>query len=212
MQAPLHTSTPRPLPVRLALGLAGLLVALLAGCASTGVAESWIEPSLSELPRFQKVFVAYLGADTSAQRHAEDALARHWKGAEVVKGYVLFPEGRELDPARMKAELRAAGCDGAVIMRLARVEQEVSFTPTTYPTHYRSFGGYWGQAYPTTMDVRTDEIVHVETNVYSLLDDRLIYAARSETFNPGSTDKLVNEIAEAICKDLESKGLARPEA
>lgn len=202
-----HQSLVRRLSV-LPLGLATLLG--LAACAATGLAESWVEPSLEQLPHFQRVFVAYLGVDASAQRHGEDALAKHVKEGEVVKCYTLFPDARDLDPGRMKDELRKAGCDGAIVMRLARVEQEVSYTPSTYPPHYRSFGGYWGYAYPSTMDVRTDEIVHVETNVYSLADDKLIYAARSETFNPGSSAAMVDEIAAAILEDLEEKGLWPP--
>lgn len=197
-----------PSPARaLTLLFLALCPLLGSGCASTGVAESWVDPTLTELPRFHKVFVAYLGADPSAQRHAEDALAKRMEDREVVKSYVLFPDMRELDPATMKSQLRAAGCDGAVVLRLARVEQELSFSPGTYPAHYRTFGGYWASAYPSSMDVRTDEIVHVETNVYALADDKLIYAARSETFNPASTEQLVEEIAEALVDDLESKGL-----
>lgn len=190
-----------------------LLVALpLASCGSTGLAESWVEPSLTSRPRFEKVFVAYLGEDASAQRSAEDALASHMQGTEVVKCYEQFPEslGQRSalpDPARVKDRLRALGCDGAVVLRLSRVEQEVSWSASSYPTHYRSFGGYWG--HPTEMDMRTDEIVHVETNVYSLADDKLLYAARSRTFNPGSAAGMVDEIADAVAEDLEEKGLSR---
>jgi len=52
--------------------------------------------------------------------------------------------------------------------------------------------------------------VNVETNLYSLTEDKLLYAARSETFNPNSTAKMVDEIAAAIADDLESKGVLRP--
>jgi hypothetical protein len=202
---------PKPaLRLSLAVLLAAVLASLLGACNSTGLAESWVEPSLKELPRFHRVFVAYLGVDASAQRQGEDALAKHVEEGEVVKCYTLFPDSRDLDPVRMKDELRKVGCDGAIVMRLAGVEQEVSYTPGTYPPHYRSFGGYWGYAYPATMDVRTDEIAHVETNVYSLADDKLIYAARSETFNPGSSAGMVDEIAAAILEDLEEKGLWPP--
>jgi hypothetical protein len=191
--------------------LAALAAVALSACASTGLAESWVEPSLTSLPRFQKVFVAYLGGDAAAQRGAEDALAAHLADAEVVKCYERFPQalGRAsatLATERVKAELRALGCDGAIVLRLARVEQEVSWSPSAYPVHYRTFGGYWAQP---AGDLRTDEIAHVETNVYSLADDRLLYAARSETFNPGSAAGMVDEIATAVAEDLEKKGLAR---
>ncbi len=62
---------------------------------------------------------------------------------------------------------------------------------------------------PAPVDVRTDEIVHVVTNVYPLADDKLIYSARSETFNPRSTAGMIADIASAIRDDLEEKGLLR---
>ncbi len=178
----------------------------LAACATTGIADSWVDPGLTTLPHFEKVFVAYLGGDDAAQRVAEDAMARRLEHSATVKAYELFPDTRELEPAAIKDELRAAGCDGAAIMRLTRVEHEISSSPGVYPSAYRSFGRYWG-AYAAPVDVRTDEIVHVVTNVYSLVEDKLLYSARSETFNPRSTAKMVEGIAEAIMADLEAKGL-----
>jgi hypothetical protein len=186
-----------------------LLTAIpLGACASTGIAESWVDPGTRELPRFQKVFVAYLGTDAAAQRLAEDSIAQHLEAPEVLKSYELYPDARGLDPTRVKDELRAQGCDGALMMRVARVEQELSAT-STHPGYYGSFGGYWGHGYGAPMEVRTDEIVHMETNLYSLADDKLLYSARSETFNPSSTEDLVDEIAEAIAKDLQERGLRR---
>jgi hypothetical protein len=187
------------------LALAATLA--LAGCASTEIADSWVDPALTTLPRFQKVFVAYLGGDAAAQRVAEDTMAAHLENSVALKCYELFPDAREVDPAAIRDQLRAAGCDGAAIMHLTRVEQELSYSPGAYPTYYSSFGRYWGWAYAPPPDMHTDEIVHVVTNVYSLADDKLLYSARSETFNPRSTSALVEEIAEVLMNDLEEKGL-----
>lgn len=191
--------------------LHGLFLAasfVLGGCASTELSEAWIDPSVKALPGFTKVFVAYRGADASVQRVAEDALAAHIRAPEVVRCYTLFPDARALAPDQIKARLRKQGFDAAVVMRVAGVEQEVSWTPADYPATHRSFGGYWGVAYdPGTM--RTDEIVHIETNLYSLLEDKLLYAALSETFNPPSTASMVDEIAAEVADDLEEKGVLR---
>jgi hypothetical protein len=193
-------------PTRTPLAL--LCALTLGACASTGIAESWVDPGTEQLPRFQKVFVAFMISDASAQRLAEDAIAKHLEAPEVLKSYVLYPDARGLDPVRVKEALRAQGCDGAVMMRLSRVEQQIS-TTSTHPGYYGSFGGYWGHGYGSSIEVQTDEIVHMETNLYSLAEDKLLYSARSETFNPSSTEDLVDEIAEAIAKDLEKRGLKR---
>ncbi len=184
----------------------------LGACASTEIEESWVDPSLQALPPFRKVFVAYLGADASVQRVAEDALAAQLHAPEVACCYALFPDARGLDPAGVKARLREQGFDAAVVMRLAAVEKEVSWSsPSSYPTYsssFSSFGSCWSYAHdPGTL--RTDEIVHVETNLYSLIEDKLLYAARSETFNPGSTAELVEGIAASVADDLDEKGFPR---
>jgi hypothetical protein len=199
-------STPRSQLTRALL--ASLLLGMLAACSATGLAESWVDPGTKQLPHFQKIFVAYLGADAAAQRLAEDTLGTKIKSAEVAKAYVLFPDARKLDPASVREQVRAQGCDGALVMRLARVEQQISSSPA-FPEYSSSFNRYWGYAAPAAVDVRTDEIVHVETNMYSLADGKLLYSARSETFNPQSTTTMVEEIAAAIARDLEKKGLRK---
>src|SRR5688500_143448 len=125
-------------------------------------------------------------------------MAAEVRETEVVKAYELFPDAPPpATPSAIGEKLRAPGCDGAAVLRLARVEQQLSYTSGAYPTYYRSFGPYWGYAHTPPQDVRTDEIAHVEINVYSLADDRLLYAARSETFNPDTTAGMVAEIAAA---------------
>ena len=187
--------------------LPALALLALAGCSSTKLAEAWLDPDLKAMPQARKVFVAYLGQDPSVQRVAEDAMAAHVPSAEVGRCYQLVPDTREHDPARIKAKLRELGYEVAVVMRVARVEEEVSWSGSTYPVHYRTFGSYWAYDSGT---MRTDEIVHVETNLYSLSEDKLLYAARSETYNPSSAAGLVDEVAKAVGDDLDSKGILRP--
>ena len=189
------------LPPRLFLAAA----LLFASCSSTGLDDSWIDPSVQSMSGFRKVFVVYRGGDASVQRVAEDSMAAHIHGAEVARCYEVFPDAPGMDPTLVKSRLIERGFDAAVVMRVSGVRQEVSWVPSSYPVGYRSFGGYWGE--PAT--VRTDEIVHVETNVYSLAEDKLLYAARSETFNPSSTAMLVDEIAAEIADDLEEKGVLK---
>jgi hypothetical protein len=87
-----------------------------------------------------------------------------------------------------------------VLLRLMGVEERVSWTPTGY----HSFGGYWAAPMSTL-----EHIVHVETNVYALAEDKLVYAARSEEFDPDSTQELVDDIAADIADDLRAKGVLR---
>jgi hypothetical protein len=50
--------------------------------------------------------------------------------------------------------------------------------------------------------VSTSQIVTVETNIYALTDDRLVYAARSETTDPANVGKLIRSVMRHINEDL----------
>ena len=78
-----------------------------------------------------------------------------------------------------------------------------------YATPY-TFTGYWRAAWAYPYDpgyVVQDQIVSVETQVYSLTDDKLIFAARSETTNPASAGKLTDSVIRHITADMKKKGL-----
>lgn len=193
----------RALPLRL---LTILLVLGLAACSSTRLTDSWVDPTLQSAPHFKKLMAAVLSADQALRRSTEDALVAELKGAPAVPSYALMPawEGGRLDSVR--ARLEQAGIDGVVALRLAGVDKEQTWVPGTYP----GFGGYWRYGYSAAYNpgyLRTDTIVRVEISVYSVPEDKLIYAARSRTFDPGSSTDTVKEIVESVAADLKKRGL-----
>jgi hypothetical protein len=86
-------------------------------------------------------------------------------------------------------------------------DEKVTYVPPSYgPT----FWGYYGYARPMAYDpgyIRTDTVVRVETSIYSLREDRLLWVASSETMNPKSVDTLVAEVAKAVRAELERSKL-----
>jgi hypothetical protein len=190
------------------LAAAGLLT--LTACTGTALRDSWLDPSVKPDQRFKKIAVAVLSQDPSVRRTAEDALAARITRSEAVTSYSLLSASDAKDIERVKARLREAGVDGVVVMRMMGVDKETTWVPGSFPNSYYGFGGYWGQSYSAVNgpgSLQTDTIVQIETNVYSLADEKLVYAARSETFNPTGAEGLVREIAEAIAGDLKKRGL-----
>ena len=56
-------------------------------------------------------------------------------------------------------------------------------------------------------EIRTNTIVSVETLVYSLKQNKLVWGGQSKTTNPSSVDKLVKTLATATAKELQKQGL-----
>jgi len=192
-----------------------VLLVTLVGCASTSIRDSWTAPGLQAPLDYEKMLVVFIDPVPATRRAAEDALVARIGADRAVASHTMFSaqevENAQANEVGNRRKVEAAGIDSAVIMRMVNEQQKLSYTPgMTYPSHYGGFYGYygygWGAAYSPGY-MRTDTIVSVETNLYDLDSDDLIWAGVTETFNPNDTAKMVNEIAAAVAKDLRAQGL-----
>jgi hypothetical protein len=55
--------------------------------------------------------------------------------------------------------------------------------------------------------MRTDTIVNIETLVYDLKANKLIWAAKSQTTNPERVDTLIKELVSAAAAEMKKQGL-----
>ena len=185
----------------------GALAASLGGCHSTQLLATWRDPTAGPM-RFNKTVVAFATSDETLRRTVEDRLAE--KVPNSVQSYKLEQSGKGSDSAAIRRRFAELGFDGAVIMKVADVDANYVYTNGTYWGSARyGFGYSWGSAwgYPYDPGYYPDRIVTLETQIYSLGDDRLIWAGRSETTNPRSVGKLTDSVIKHVMKALHNDGL-----
>jgi hypothetical protein len=196
--------------------VAGLALSA-AGCAATTYTATWKAPNAQPFNgQGKKIAALVMTQNAAARRSAEDALARELtaRGAQGVAAYTLLPDANAKDEAAAKAAFSAAGVIGVVAMRPIATDKEISSTPSTMymgPT-YRGFWGpgYYGYGWGGAWDaptIRTDTIVTVETLVYSLADDQLVWGGQSRTTNPSRADQFVRELVQGAVKEMKKQGL-----
>jgi hypothetical protein len=180
------------------------LVALLAtACASTQLVSTWKDPGTSQV-YFRNVIAVAPVKDPAMRRAMEDELAREIKNTHAVPSYTVLSEEELSDPEKLKEKVQALGFDGMVVFRIVSVDKEATWVPGTYAGPYWAFGGWPAYDYGY---VQTDTVVRVDTNVYSVPDNKLVWASASKTFNPGSAQKLVDSVAKAVAKEMKKEGL-----
>ena len=185
------------------LFIAALVAALAGGCASTELTSVYRDPQLANVP-FRKVLVVFQHPDPALRQALERRMAAEI--ANAVPSHALFSDEDVRDVDRVRARLRSEGFDSTVIMRLTGVEREVSYVPGRVyaaPAYYRSMWGYWGYGWRSVYEpgyLRSDRVVGVATNVYSVADDKLVFATQSETFNPASLRQVVSEVVTAASR------------
>ena len=133
------------------------------------------------------------------------------QGAHGVPAYSIVPGDAPKNTEQTREALKAAGCDGVVVMRVVGQKERLTYTPGYYygPGPYPYYGawGYgWGGAYSQGY-LTTDTQVSVQTLVYSLTQDKLIWAGTTNTMNPSNVDGFVNELSKAVVWQLKQEKL-----
>ena len=194
----------------------GLCAAVgLSGCAASLV-SSWKAPDAAPFRlQGEKVAAVVMVSDQTIRLAGEDALARELseRGAQGVPMYTLLADAVP-DEAKARAAAEQAGIVGVVVLRPVRIDKEVSSRPVTYsgPMYGGFWGGYFGHGFgaPWSVsggEIRTDTIVIVETLVYSLSQNKLVWGGQSKTTNPASVDRLIANAAKQVADELERQGL-----
>lgn len=199
-----------------------LIAVLASACETSQFVSTWKAPDAQPVHvAGSKVAAVVMINDRSTRRTAEDTLAAEItrRGAQGVPMYSLQDDdAKPTAEAETRAALEKAGAEGLVVMRPVRRDKDVTVTPvTTYSPMYGAYwGGYYGYGWnspwmggPVTMgnDVRVDDVVYVETLVYSLKQNKLIWSGQSKTTNPPNIDKFVLMLADEVSAELNKAGL-----
>ena len=201
-----------------AIGCIALLASLLAGCGSTRFVSTWKEPTAGPGSLVgQKIATFVLSPQESVRRSAEELLANEIsaRGAAGVAGYTLLPGEQARDQEKAKQVLQDNDFGYALVLRAVDKEHEERYVPgETWhsPVVYRSWGGYWRYGWTAVHEpgyMTTDTVYTVETLLYSLEDEKLVWAGRSETTNPGDLETFISDYAAAVDDELRKSGLLR---
>lgn len=185
-----------------------------AGCQSTSVVDTWKAPDLTKLS-FKKVMVVTPTPDGVLRRSVEDAMKAQFTQVECVTSYALLGNEANLkDVANVVATLKSAGVDHVVLVRLISDRTEIYSGPSdVVPVAYRTFRGYYGAGYALrpfyyeTGRISTDRIVQIETNIYEVAGERLVWSGATSHTNPASVRDLIDEAAADIRALLKKQGL-----
>lgn len=176
---------------------------------------------------YEKITVAALtnniNAKTTVENDLEAALAA--EGIKVSKSSNLFPPNftnDNSDKEKMLSKFRDAGADAILTISLIDRETETRYVPGAYSydpvnryNYYGAFWGYYSFWYPriyTPGYYTTDKTYFIETNLYDINTEELIWSAQSETYNPTDLASFSRDFAATIVKKMKDDNLLRQDA
>jgi hypothetical protein len=160
----------------------------------------------------KKVAAVVISDDESLRVSSEEALVRELagRGVQGVAAYRIVPKEalRQADTARPFFE--RAGLEGVIVLRPVSLERQRTYTPETWASpYYGTLWGYYGYGWGSVSSgyVTNTTVLTVETLIFSIPRDRLIWAGVSETKHPETVQKVVADLVRSAAKELRKQGL-----
>lgn len=195
-----------------------IALSFLVSCSSTKIVNSWKDPSTTlSSNQINKILFIALVKDESYRRVVEDKLVSLSKGKGVASyAYLTGSDPAKMDKADIEKRVKADGFNLVVIMRLLDVKQETRYVPGSGEMYgyngMSGYGGYWGgYSYAAPMYYSpgyytTDKKYMVETNVYSVEPNKLLWAGTTSSMNPTEINTTTEEIVNAVVENMKKEG------
>lgn len=200
-----------------------LLIGLLSGCSpSTQIVKTWTDPSLNAetVKSYNKVLVIAQLKDDSSRRIAEDKIVASSSKGNFVASYNYLKPGQNNQNLAV-ADLLKDGIEAIILMRLTDISKTTDYVQgTSYyggwgygRGYYGGYGGwgYGGSMYATPGYYEQNKTYYVETNLYDVQSNKLLWSGTTSTLNPSKADAAIDEIILAVKTELNNKGLIKKE-
>ena len=163
----------------------------------------------------KKVATLVISQDDGLRVSGEEALARELeaRGITAIATYRIVPKPELATADKAKPWFERAAVQGVVAVRPVSKDQVRTYTPATWTSsYYSSFWNYygygWGAYYSPGVD-RVDTVVVVETLVFNVAANSLVWASVTETQNPKELQAFVSDLARATVKEMQKQGVAK---
>ena len=189
-----------------------LLACSLVSCGpSAKVVQSWFDINKPVAPIVgKKTLVLAMVKNETSRRIIEDQLVKRFKNEAVASYRMLTPEMiKAAKPEALEKFVVDGGFSHVLLMRLTNVEEETRYVPGTITGFYGGYGMYYGYGanfYSTPGYYSTDKKYDVETAVFTVTPNELIYTCTTEIENPKKVDKAVNQIADLVVERMTRQG------
>ena len=196
--------------VALVLLLAGVL---LADVKFTSMWKSNYAGTISFAGK--KVAALVISCDDSLRVAGEESLARELteRGMQGVTTYRIAPKEELQTGERAKPWFERAGVEGVVALRPVGAESRSRYTPGTWVNpYYSTLWGYYNYGWTSLYipgSTQHETVVTVETTIYSVPRNELLWAAVTETRDPKDLPRFIEELVKESVKQMQKQGLAR---
>lgn len=207
--------------MRLRMSLAWIVAvsaAFLVSCATTQVVNVWMDEGFKG-KKISKALVIGVTPKEETRKLFEDTFSRKLKerGVDAVSSYTVLPRGSMPEKETVVAKVKEIGADSVLVTKLVDRKTVRTYVPGqayVAPTGpYYNYYGYYRTSYSyvqTPGYTIDDQVALVETNVYDVETEKLMWTAHAEVWTSDATSyELLQSYIGAMVSKLASSGLIK---
>ena len=198
------------------------LVAALACAPSVQMTGQWVDKELFQPGKYSSMFIAVMSQNLSVKQVFENDLASEAasRGVKAVKSGDIFKPNFTAENAGSKeavlAKVRELGLETIFTVALKDKETSTRYVPGTVmyspSPYYGGWGGYYSNTYATVYTpgyYTQDKTYFVESNLYDVATEKLLWSVQSEVINPGKVEAVAEEYTSMLLDALAKEGLLK---
>ena len=199
-----------------------LALGLLISCTRTEdpmttIPRTWRIPGYKNAV-FKDVMVLAVTREEDVRKALEDAFVADLSSdhTRARASWKLLPEHKDLTEEKLEKEVRKAGFDSVLLIRVLGVDEDEEYVkPRKYykrePGKHR-YKNYYRYSYEIINEpgyFKTNQTYRLESNLYQTSDAELVWSSQSNTVNPETVEEGVTSVSQAVAGKLKQEGLVR---
>lgn len=196
------------------------LFLFFAACSSTNVTNSWKHQDVEQVSLSKVMVLAMVPEKDRVLRQelehqmVEDLEKRGFKAVSSLdefgpKSFV------GLNEKQVMQALTKENVDGIITISLQDTETNENYVPGSVryepvAVRYNRFWGYYQTFYSryyTPGYTQHNTNYFFETNLYAVDDNKLLYSAQSQSFDPSSARQIAQDVSKAVVKDMQKNNI-----
>ena len=189
---------------------------MIISCAGTELTHKQVNETYKGKPVSDILVIAITGNE-DARRSFERKFVAQLKsaGVEAISSEeaIPMPADLELKKEMILSAVNQFGNDAVIITHLIDEEEKEAFTrgDEAHRGYYGFYHSRYSYSYARDPGYSSTSItVRLETNLYDVKTEKLIWSGQSKTWNKDSKDQIINDVIKVVIDDLQNNKLISP--
>ena len=184
---------------------------LTISCAGTELTQKPVDDDYKGKPVSNILVIAITGNEHNRRSFEKKFVAQLKSvGVDAISSEeaIPMPADLELKKERILNAVNQNENDAVIITHLIGKEEKDVFTRGG--SAQRGFYGFYHSRYSDPGYSSTTTTVRLETNLYDVKTEKLIWSGQSETWSKDSKDQIINDVIKAVVNNLQKNKLLAP--